>query len=86
MYCKASGMSINIHKSAMVLNELDEEVEQTLRGLFPFSISGFQDGIKYLRLNLKPNGYGKRDWIWLLSKIENRINFGFLDGCTMVAD
>jgi hypothetical protein len=29
---------------------------------------------KYLGFLLKPNKYGKRDWSWLLERIEARIN------------
>jgi hypothetical protein len=31
-------------------------------------------GFKYLGFHLKANGYVKRDWLWLVTKIEKKIN------------
>jgi hypothetical protein len=35
-----------------------------------------EEGFKYLSFRLKPNKYGSADWIWLLTKVEKRINCG----------
>jgi hypothetical protein len=33
-----------------------------------------EDGFKYIGFLLKENGYVKRDWLWLVAKIEKKIN------------
>jgi hypothetical protein len=43
--------------------------------IFPFQHLSFNGGLRYLGFNLKPNNYGKEDWRWKLSRIEQRITF-----------
>ena len=38
-----------------------------------FQMGHLDMGLKYLGFHLKPNSYLKRDWMWLLAKIEKRI-------------
>jgi hypothetical protein len=38
---------------------------------FPYQHLDLNDGIKYLGFTLKTNCYGKENWWWLFSKIEN---------------
>jgi hypothetical protein len=66
LYCKATGMEVNYLNSAIYFNELGDMDEKQLKVLFPFKNVLFQDGLKYLGFNIKPNGYGKNDWTWLL--------------------
>ena len=40
----------------------------------PFYSSQHGGWTKLLGYTLKPNMYGKGDWIWLITKIEQRVN------------
>jgi hypothetical protein len=40
---------------------------------FPFESRPFNEGLKYLGFQLKPNNYKKEDWSWLVSKLEKRL-------------
>lgn len=74
LYCTATGMELNIQKSSNCFNRLDVEEKQGLISIFPFRALDFRDGFKYLGFLLKPNGYQKSDWGWLLGKIDASIN------------
>jgi len=41
---------------------------------FPYQILEIKEGLKYLGFRLKPNDYKSADWMWLVEKIESRIN------------
>jgi hypothetical protein len=70
----ATGIEINAQKSAISFNGLSEETVAHLKVIFPFKHFDIQEGFRYLRFILKPNGY-RGDWGWLLGKIEKRIHF-----------
>jgi hypothetical protein len=60
LYCKASGMEVNVLKSAVGFMELREEVVARLQEAFPFAPLYYWGGFKYLGLILKPNGSSRR--------------------------
>lgn len=61
MYSTASGMEINMQKSTLAFNRVEEEqVRETLQ-LFPFHKVDFQDGNKYLGLLLKSNDHRNKE-------------------------
>ena len=61
MYSTASGMEINMQKSTLAFNRVEEEqVRETLQ-LFPFHKVDFQDGNKYLGLLLKSSDHGNKE-------------------------
>jgi hypothetical protein len=74
LYGTATGMEVNMLKSSIVFNEVEEEQIGTILKIFPFQRAAFQGGFKYLGFQLKPNDYRKRDWQWLVDKIEARNN------------
>ena len=41
--------------------------------VFHFKLVELQEVLKYLGFVLKPNGYSIKDWGWLITKIESRI-------------
>ena len=43
------------------------------KSLFPFARLAFEDGLKYIGFNLKPNNYRKVYWTWLIAKLEKRL-------------
>jgi len=63
-------MKINIQKSILSFTELGREEEELYKRLFPFTPLDFSAGLKYLGFQLKPNNYLKKDWKWLISKLE----------------
>ena len=61
MYSTTSGMEINMQKSTLYFNRVEEEhVRETLQ-LFPFHKVDFQDGNKYLGLLLKSNDHRNKE-------------------------
>jgi len=73
LFQKATGMRINEKKYTIttVGCSIHETVFSTQR--FPFSTLTLADGIKYLGFRLKPNGYRIADWLWLIAKVEKRL-------------
>ena len=73
-YQEATGMEINLGKSNLLHNNMDEEVITQEKTLILVTISTIDEGFKYLGFQLKPNSYSTRDWMWLYKKIENMIS------------
>eukprot|EP00253_Pinus_taeda_P025399 PITA_25399 len=73
LFQQATGMKINEQKSSItsVGCSVHESVFATQR--FPFNSLSLADGIKYLGFRLKPNGYRIADWLWLIAKVEKRL-------------
>eukprot|EP00253_Pinus_taeda_P029159 PITA_29159 len=73
LFQQATGMKINEHKSSItsVGCSIHESVYASQR--FPFVSLSLADGIKYLGFRLKPNGYRIADWLWLIAKVEKRL-------------
>jgi len=63
-------MQINIQKSTLSFTDLEREEEELYKRLFPFTPLDFSAGLKYLGFHLKPNNYLKKDWKWLITKLE----------------
>ena len=68
------GMEINLEKSKLSHNNINEEVFTQARELIAVSISPLNEGFKYLGFQLKPNAYSSQDWVWLYKKIESRVS------------
>ena len=66
-------MEINLEKSKLLHNNMNEEVITQARALIPVSTSLVDEGFKYLGFHLKPNSYSTQDWMWLYKKIESII-------------
>ena len=69
----AMGMMINFQKSTVSFFRLLDSDLRYLMGLFPIQAVEISKGIKYLGFFLKPNGYQKDDWKWLVEKLEKRL-------------
>ena len=52
---------------------LNEEEEEKLNLIFPFSIKEMEQKFKYLGFHLNPNNYKKANWYCLLKKIKKII-------------
>jgi len=70
-FCEATGMEINLNKSCFL--SMEEVMDQDILTLFPINHKCIDEGIKYLGFQLKPNGYNKSDWLWLIERVENKI-------------
>jgi hypothetical protein len=55
----ATSMTINVQKSTISFTWMEEEVEDYYKAFFPYTTLDFQEGIKYLGFQLKPNDYRK---------------------------
>eukprot|EP00253_Pinus_taeda_P025808 PITA_25808 len=74
LFQKAIGMTINVQKSTLTAIGCSQyEVHYTLHW-FPFPIHTMEEGLKYLGFRLKPGGYKIANWIWLIVKVEKRLN------------
>jgi hypothetical protein len=74
LFHSTTGMQINIQKYTLSFSEMESEDEEIYRRLFPYTFQEFSEGLKYLGFNLKPNNYLKKDWKWLISKLEKRLS------------
>ena len=54
--------------------EEDQFLQDQITDLFPYKMNSIQVGFKYFGFFLKPNGYCKSDWCWLLKRIDRRIS------------
>jgi hypothetical protein len=63
IYCKATVMEVNMTKSLMLFNVLEEEVKMQVLNLFPMNYVELDQGVKYLGFKLKPNDYKYVDWL-----------------------
>ena len=69
LFCDASGLAVNVQKSNFLYSCNDMEIRNQIASLLPYNITGLEGGFKYLSFFLKPNGYKKGDWEWLIKKI-----------------
>jgi len=74
IFSTATGMESNDSKSTISTSGFSpHEIHFTLH-IFPFTLKSMDDGLKYLGFHLKPLHYRIVDWIWLVEKIECKIN------------
>jgi hypothetical protein len=74
VFCRASGLRINVQKSAFLHSGVQQETLVELKELFQFDYKDLSEGFKYLGYFLKPDSYKAEDWQWLIEKFENRIH------------
>ena len=70
LFSKATGMEINFGKYSLTTHLLRPEEEAEMSRIFPITIAGLDEGLKYLGFSLKANLYQKQDWFWLVGKVE----------------
>ena len=73
-FCDASGMKINLNKSVILHENIEEDMLHRIAGIMPYRFSHLNEGFTYLGFFLKPSGYLIKDWMWLISKFEHRIS------------
>jgi len=70
-FCKASSMEVSATKSCFMSTSM--ELNDCVLDIFPYKVNLVEEDFVYLGFNLKPNGYGKNDWKWLLNRVDKRI-------------
>eukprot|EP00253_Pinus_taeda_P022819 PITA_22819 len=70
LFVKATGVQINFRKYQLILEGLNRQEKAQISSFFPFDIHSMETPFKYLGFWLKPNAYKKKDWNWLITKIE----------------
>ena len=74
LFWRAIGMLINDDKLTINWANFLNEAIRNLETLFRFQCRDLDSGVKYLGFFLKPNDYRKKDWVWLLAKIEKKLS------------
>ena len=66
-------MLVSMRKSFFLYNQVKEEEPELLKSMFPTEFRPLNEGFNYLGYRLKPNSYRKVDWLWILKKVESKI-------------
>eukprot|EP00253_Pinus_taeda_P029580 PITA_29580 len=74
LFMKATGMLINSGKSQVCVAGFNRREVSAMTNLFPFHTQSLDTSFKYLGFWFKPDAYKKKDWNWLIAKIEARIS------------
>jgi cytochrome b subunit of formate dehydrogenase len=72
LFCKASGLQVNVTKSTVLYVGLIEEEINVFKELLPYNSVDLSVGFKYLGYFLKTGLYKVEDWRWLLAKMEKK--------------
>ena len=73
IFCGASGMNINSHKSSFSFTCRDQLITDSITHLFSYKLEVLELGIKYLGFHLKPNAYKKGVRAWILKKLSWKV-------------
>ena len=63
-------MCCNTHKSTMSFLNLDHDKEQWHAHSFDFIPVNVATCTTYLRYFIRPNDYSKKNWVWMLARVE----------------
>jgi hypothetical protein len=74
VFCRASGLIINIQKSTLLHAGVDPGSLQRINDTLGYPCKDLSLGFKHLGYLLKPRSYKSLDWQWLIDKFESRIN------------
>eukprot|EP00253_Pinus_taeda_P032224 PITA_32224 len=77
LFQQATGMKINVQKSTITTVGCTAHETAFALQRFPFISLTLADGIKYLGFILKPIGYKIADWLWLITKVERRLQIWY---------
>ena len=67
-------MEISMEKYCIYFQNTLEYFLSNLKYAFHFKLENCENGFKYLIYMLKPNNYKVEDWMWLIKKVERRID------------
>eukprot|EP00253_Pinus_taeda_P030204 PITA_30204 len=77
LFQMATGMKINVQKSTITTVGCTTHESAFALQRFPFNSLTLAEGIKYLGFRLKPIGYKIADWLWLITKVERRLQIWY---------
>jgi len=77
LFKTTTDMTINNSKSTITVCDCSPHEIQFALQRFPFTLLQLDEGLWYLGYRLKPMGYKIVDWIWLISKLEMRLNIWY---------
>jgi hypothetical protein len=80
IFCRASGLQINVTKSTLHYSGLTEVDLDTYKNIFLYNFLEILVGLRYLGYFLKPDCYKVVDWRWLLIKFEKKLCIGAIGG------
>lgn len=65
---------MNAHKSSILFNGLEDNLERQLSQILHYSPTPFDNGFNVWGFNfyMKPNDYKFKNWLWWFEKIEGR--------------
>jgi hypothetical protein len=69
LFCKASGLSLNQHKTLVLFEGLTKAELDPFKQILPFSSSPLSSGLRYLGFHLKIGAQRASDWDWLIEKL-----------------
>jgi len=72
IFCQASGMETSCNKSSFI--SPGGSIDDQILALLPYPQLAMEEGFNYSGFLLKPNGYNKLDWNWLVEKVERKID------------
>ena len=53
---------------------MDLDLKDSMLNLFPYNSGIIEEGLKYMIFFINPNGYGPKDWEWLLKCLSRKVN------------
>ena len=65
-------MSISVQKYIFFHSCENPDIRNHIASLFPYKMHNLDEGFKYLGFHLKPNGYRKDEWLWLVQRIQKK--------------
>lgn len=74
LFSSATGMLANHSKSSIILYRTSIHESLIAQQCFPYSTHPLDQGLKYLGFRIKPVCSRITDWIWLVAKLEKRLN------------
>jgi hypothetical protein len=73
-FCMVSGLKVNPIKSTVHFSGLSESELVSFKQFIPYKFFDLAVGFKYLGYFLKAGLQRSEDWLWLLTKVEKKIN------------
>jgi hypothetical protein len=74
IFVEGTGMIFNALKSSISHLNISRDQQEWISSQFDFPVVDIEVGLKYLGFILKPNSYSIRDWMWLVEKVEKKLN------------
>jgi hypothetical protein len=74
VFVRASGMEINLSKSTFHYSGIQGDLLEQFKEIFPYNFMDLNSGFRYLGYYLKSMSYKTKDWRWLITKFERRID------------